>query len=292
MKNFAATISTQNKASAAIPAIKSPSVATDAQLGPQTLFYQTIAVKQGQKYPVQIKGDYVFIEGITFDFATGGIEGYGNLGIKADTNQTPVYVPESYREIQLPEKFNFLEFSNNYTVGTIYVTFYAGFGRVRRDYEPRFITTSSQQLEVLPGVCGINQSLSFALPFPAATNPATQRGVIRKASYLRQMTGTTDLTLFLFSLNFTQTPSTDFTFLPVGLGPGAYIGQIRFPSFVSGATGSYAVCDVADLGINIFSNARDPNGYANGTIYGCIVANTPTTLSAGSTNFITLTVET
>lgn len=295
MKNFSQTIAAQNATSASFPAIRSPSIPTDAAIGPQTMFYQTIALTYGQKYPVQIKGDYVYIEGITFDLAAGSPIGsiFGNLSIKADTNQTPVVVGEPYREIRFPEKFNVLEFSANYGVGTVFVTFFAGFGAIRRDYEPRFINSNQGWIEPgVGGIAGINQAFSPNITLQACTNPATQRGRITKATFIRESTTCGDLTLFLFSKNFSQTQGANFTFLPTGLASWEYLGQIRFPTFVAGGAGSSCVCDVADLNIDIFSNARDPNGYANGTIYGCLVANAAIPFVPVANNWLNLTIQT
>lgn len=279
--------------SRALPSIQSPAPAAGAAVGPQSFFYQTITIPSGARYPVQVKGNYVYVEGLTFD-TTQLSSVLTGLSLRTDTGNTPVAILEPYREIFFPQEFGFVELYNS-TSYTVYLTLFAGFGAARRDFGPRFINSNQAISQFAGGAFAAKDNLTGTpVVFTAAANPNTQRARIVKASIVKDQVTTTgaDFTLWLFTKTFNQAENAPFSFLPAGLSTWDYLAQIRFPSFTVGGAGTSAVCDVADLGISIYAAPRDPNGYANFTIYGALVTNATYTPAAAETYFVNLTLET
>lgn len=279
--------------SRALPSIKSPAPAAGAAVGPQSFFYQTITIPTGARYPVQVKGNYVYVEGITYD-TTQLANVTSGLTLRTDSGQTPVAIVEPYREIFFPQEFGFVELYNS-TGYTVFLTLFAGFGAARRDFGPRLINSNQSFSQTIGGAFAANDNLTgSAVVFVAATNPNTQRSRIKKASLVKSTTTVTgaDFTLWLFTKTFTQAENAPFQFLPTGLSSWDYVAQIRFPQFVVGGAGTSALCDVGDLDLAVYSAARDPNGYANGTLYGALVTNAAYTPAAAESYFLNLTLET
>lgn len=288
-------LTANSAASRAIPSIQSPPPVAGAAVGPQSLYSQTITIPVGQKYPVMVRGDFVYIEGFTQE----GTQLADRPGIQltTDTENTPVDVNEPDRFIRYPDPFNFIEF-NNRGAYTVYVTFWAGFGEVRRDYGRRLVSASQSTINMsFTGALAAGQAAALnPFIFNSTTSPNTQRGRITKASLIKSTAGLTnaDFTLFLFAKSFAGVNAgVAFPFLPPPLTSDYdYLAQIRFPTFVTGGAGSTkAVCDLGALAIDIYSAARDPNGYSNGTVYGALVANAAYTTAPGELYTVNLTLE-
>lgn len=301
MKNLAASVAAQSAASAAIPAVVSPPVPTARDIGPQTLLFQKIIVPGQQRYPVQIKGNYIYIEGITQSFASSAATGLGDkLTLKTDTSNTSVVLTEVYREIRFPQDFSFFEI-NNGTALTVTITFYAGFGQVRRDYEPRYLTVSGgmTNLPLFPPAVLAAGKVIGNFAFPYACNIYTQRGRIQKATVFKNNPTAADVSLYLFNKNPNYNAGDQFEILPAGMPvPYAisFLAVIRFPSFLSTATSStsvQALSDVADIDIPFLQLPDTTNTTYPYAIYGVLVANTPYTV-AGPTEMpeVILTVQT
>ena len=301
MKNLAASVAAQNAASAAIPAVTSPPVPTAAAIGPQTLLFQKIVVPALQRYPVQIKGNYIYIEGITQNFTNTAGTGLGDkVTLKTDTANTPVIITEMYREIRFPQDFSFFEI-NNGTAQAITITFYAGFGQVRRDYEPRFLTVGGTMtnLPIFPPQVLAAGKVVGNYAFPYACNIYTQRGRIKKATVFKNNPVAADVSLYLFNQNANYNGGDTFQIMPAGF-PGApyaisFLAVIRFPSFLSTATSAtsiQALSDVTDIDIP-FLQLPDTSATFPYAIYGVLVANTPYTVAnALEQPEVILTIET
>lgn len=197
----------QQEAAANVAVIRSPSVPTDAQIGPQSLFYQTITVPQQKKYPVQVKGDFVYVEGIAYTGANGMWQypEVNGLSFKTDTLLTPIQLWEAYREYRFPAPFNYVEFVNN-TNAPVTITFWSGFGGIRRDrnLSPHFTWTGALNVgavAVAKNHCLVDGPFKFLVP----VSRYVQNGVL---TYVKvQVTAKTppDAMLWLFS-SYTNAP--------------------------------------------------------------------------------------
>lgn len=287
-------LTANNAAARAIPSIQSPPPTSGAAVGPQSLYSQTITIPSGQKYPVMARGDFVYIEGFTQ--AGTQLADRPSIVLTTDTENTPIDVLEPDRFIRYPDAFNFIEFSNSGAY-TVYITFWTGFGDIRRDYGRRIFNFSQTTLASGPTLLAAGQAVvNNPVVFVAATSPNTQRARITKATIHKNSANITnaDFTLFLFAKSFnTITTGAAFPFPPPpGMQAYDYLAQIRFPTFVTGGAGStHSLCDLANLSIDIYSDARDPNGYRNGTIYGGLIANAAYTTAANENFTIILSAE-
>ena len=291
-------LTASNAAARALPVIQSPPPVTGSAIGPQSLYSQTITLTAGQKYPVMIRGDFIYIEGIVVDSSNLADRPY--ITLTTDTENTPLNVFETERAYRYPDPFNYVEFFNQGTY-TVYITFFAGFGEARRDYGRRLYNTAGgngNTTSFVPFAAG-QLICNGPIIFPAATSPNTQRAKLTKITCCKSLpiTANADFTLFLFTKAFNNTATAAaFQFFPLAgvsrLTPADYVTQIRFPTFITAAAGSPdAVCDVSGLSIDIYSNARDPNGFGAGTIYGALVANAAYSPTSAEIYTITMTLE-
>lgn len=286
MKNLATTVAAQNAASAAIPAIVSPPVPAARDIGPQTLLFQKIVVPAQQRYPVQIKGNYIYIEGLTQNFTSSFVTNLSDkLTIKPDTANTPIIISETYRELRFPQDFSFFEI-NNGTNLPVTITFYAGFGQIRRDYEPRYITTVSNMTSnpvFVPQVLAAGKVVGN-FSFSNAYNIYTQRGRIQKATVFKNNTNAADVSLYLFNKNPGYQIGDQFEILPAGMPypvPISFLAVLRFPSFLTTSTSSTtykALSDLSDIDVPFLALPDDTATYP-WAIYGVLVANTPYTIA-------------
>ena len=279
----------QAQASAGIASIPSPSVPTQKEIGPQTLNFQTITIPAGKAYPVLIKGDFVYIEGFTFLTDRPGVS--DTVGFRTDTMQSPVLLTESYREIQFPQPYNYIEFVNNNTTNyPVTVSFWAGFGRVRRDRNAKksFSYFSTTIFGAIPTIVAANYYIcNGPLVFSYATSPYVQSAKIITAtcSKTSNVAGSTtwNVSLWLFSrdpsllganLNYNQPFNYDiYTF--VGYQAAGVLGKIDFAPPVTGTAPSLsASVFVSNLNIPIFSDVGIPQlNRTNFPIYGVLVSN-------------------
>lgn len=267
--NTSATLAQQTALGVAAGPAVAPSVAAPPTVftTPQSLFYQKVIVPAGKKYPFVVKGDYFYVEGLAY--ATIYSTPY-TPKIKADTNGAIFPLTEAYREIKFPEIFNNIEVDNTDSIYDLILTVWIGFGKIRRDAKKDF--TSSDFLTAPAGAYAANQVVGDLLIFPGATNPNTQSATLRKVTCTKAnaVVLNADFTLWLWGSSTAWNDKTPFVFDT----QWQYVAQIRLPAFVTGGAGSVSsVCDVADLNVALRGNARDPNGFIPGTLYGTLVAN-------------------
>ena len=279
----AASAAQQAAASSALPSIQSPPAATGAALGPQTLFFQRIFVPANSTYPIQSRGNYLYIEGIVYKTANLQSIGWSqDCTIRTDTGNSPVPLIEAWREVTFPEPYNFLEIKNPYAC-EIVVSLWFGFGQVRRDRGRRIISALAQPDAIFPATVYAANKLVSAGPlrFNFTGSPQTQRARIRKAIMASEnYAGTTnaDFTLFL-AKNYASPAYANADNFALGTftgGSNNYVGQIRFPSFVTGAAGdTMKICELAELDVEISTqytnSAFTPT--PNFQLVGALVAN-------------------
>lgn len=146
----------QQAQSLSVPVIVSPPPPSLKEIGPQSLNFQTIVVNANQKYPVQIKGDFVYVEGLQFT-GVGGFWQYSEnhtVELRTDTLQTPITIAEAYREIRFPAPYSYVEFINNVNA-PVTITFWSGFGGTRRDRNNAVKTT--RNTAILRNAIAINK---------------------------------------------------------------------------------------------------------------------------------------
>lgn len=295
----AASAAQQAAASSALPSIQSPPPATGSALGPQTLFYQRIIVPANSTYPVQARGNYLYIEGIVYDTEQINLAGYLTPTIKPDTSNTVVPLVESWREVVFPEAYNFLEIKNPYTV-SIVVTLWFGFGQVRRDRGRRLATINASPNPIPITAYAAKQYVGAGpLFFPFSTSPSTQRARIRRAILWFQNNASTTNADFTLYLGQNYNPANyvnggNFLFTDF-FGAERYYGtQIRFPSFSTGAAGDTSkVCEIAELEIDV-SSPYDNGAFAtypDFQLVGALVANAAYTTIANEQITVRLELE-
>jgi len=262
------SLKAQQIASASIGTIQSPSVPTDAQIGPQSLNFQTITIAAGQRYPVQLKGDYFYLEGFTFDASNDDptLQGSWNGGVtlRTDTMQTPITLIEAYREVRFPTPYNFIEFVNS-TNYTVRLTFYSGFGATRRDrnWSRNWIFGQASTISGVPVNVPKNHSLTTGpIVLYNSTSPRIQNSKIIEATVTRTYNNTQpnpNMSLWLFATQVNAiTLGQSFVYDPTVSGPTLALntlGKIDFPTSSTGDTNSnYFSSFVTGLNLPIFSD--------------------------------------
>jgi len=273
----------QQRRASEIGFIRSDPVETPKQIGPQSLAFQQIVIPAGAIYPLVIKGNYIYVEGIG---STTDTPANGTVTIKADTQQYPVPIFEGNRAIRFTQPFNNIELNNTANTSPVIVYFWIGFGDVRRD-------TSSDKYRTVSTITS-DAGATYAVNKVVGTNPVTftfavsgftQSANITKATLVKSTatTANANFSLFLFGVKPSAiADNANFTFLPAGVSNAVdYLGVIQFPAFVAGAAGSNSVCDVAGFEIAMSSPGLDLSSNPNGTIYGILVANAAYTSVAG-----------
>ena len=277
------SLDAQQAAASKIGVVRSNPVETNRQIGPQSLAFQQIVIPAGAIYPLVIKGNYIYVEGIG---STTDTPANGTVTIKADTQQYPVPIFEGNRAIRFTQPFNNVELNNSANTTPVIVYFWIGFGDVRRDTSSdkyrtfSTLTSTAGAAYVANKVVGDNP-----VTFTFAVSGFTSSANITKATMVKSTNATTNanFSLFLFGTKPTAVAdNANFTFLPAGITNAVdYLGVIQFPSFIAGAAGSNSVCDVAGFEIAMSSPGLDLSSNPNGTIYGILVANAGYTAAAG-----------
>lgn len=281
--NVLQTLQNQQKAAASIPVIRSNPVDTSQQIGPQSLAFQQITIPAGAIYPLVIKGNYIYVEGIG---STTDTPANGTVTIKPDTQQYPVPIFEGNRAIRFTQPFNSVELNNTQNTVPVIVYFWIGFGDVRRDTSSDKYRTFSTVTSDLGAVYAANKVVGTnPITFTFAVSAFSQSANIMKATLVKSTANVTNANFSLFLFGNKPTAIADnanFTFLPAGITNAVdYLGVIQFPSFLAGAAGSNSVCDVAGFEIAMTSPGLDLSANPNGTIYGILVANAAYTAAAG-----------
>jgi hypothetical protein len=271
---------------------------------PRTLLFQKIIVPAGATIPAVIRGNYVYVESVVYDtYATYNI-GYASTAptIKPDTGQATVQLLEPRREIQFPVAFNNLQIANPNPNFAVVVSLWIGFGQIRRD-------TSRRMKDYGVGVILSNHAYaanrvigSNPLVFQEVTSSSNQRARIKKASCVIDMAGAgvvtagADISLWLH--NRAMPAAVDDSVFQLSqnfTGGVAYTHptQIRFPSFVTGGAGSdAAICDIADIDIEIASAYKESYGIEYFfSMFGLVVNNTAYTPGASGAVRFYLTFE-
>jgi hypothetical protein len=282
--SFSESLGRQLQASLLLPSIQSPNVPVSADIGPQGLSFQTIAIGPNQKYPVQVKGNYLYVEGITWqtDDPTRNSGIFGNVTVRPDTIQTTIPLYEAYREIRWPAPFNFLEFYNEDQSITVYVTLWVGFGAIRRD---RGLTRTYCEAQFsyfgAPVVVSKNHVLgSMPIRFVQATSKSVQTAKIVAATLTKTFGAGTALpncSLWIFAK---QPPSQAinsaylYNVATWGNTTNA-LGKIDFTNSVTGDTGSINTSSfVNGLEVPIYSDAWEiVGGKPVFSIWGILVSN-------------------
>lgn len=277
------TLEAQHKRSSQIGVVRSDPVETNQQIGPQSLAFQQIVIPAGAIYPLVIKGNYIYVEGIG---STTDTPANGTVTIKADTQQYPVPIFEGNRSIRFTQPFNNIELNNTANTVPVVVYFWIGFGDVRRDTSGDKYRTYSSLTSVAGAVYATNKTVGAnPVTFTFAVSGFTQSANITKATLVKSTANVTNanFSLFLFGVQPTAVAdNSNFTFLPAGVTNAVdYLGVIQFPAFVAGAAGSNSVCDVAGFEIAMSSPGLDLSSNPNGTVYGILVANAAYTAAAG-----------
>lgn len=277
------SLDAQQAAAAKIGVIRSDPIDNTRQIGPQSLAFQQIVVPAGAIYPLVIKGNYIYVEGIA---STTDTPANGTVTIKADTQQYPVPIFEGNRAIRFTQPFNSIELNNTANTGSVIVYFWIGFGDVRRDTSNEKYRTFSSLTSAAGAVYAANKVVGAnPVTFTFAVSGFTSSANITKATLIKSTNATANanFSLFLFGAKPTAVAdNANFTFLPAGVSNAVdYLGVIQFSSFVAGAAGSNSVCDVAGFSIAMSSPGLDLSSNPNGTIYGILVANAAYTAAAG-----------
>lgn len=280
--SFSDSVGRQLQASLMLPSIQSPSIPTSSDIGPQGLSFQTIAIGPNQKYPVQVKGNYLYVEGITWqtDDPSRATGIWGNVTVRPDTIQTTIPLTETYREIRWPTPFNFLELFNQDQSLTVYVTIYLGFGAVGRDRGLTRIWTNSQfSYFGAPVVVSKNHTLA-TLQFLQATSRYVQTAKIVSATVTKTFstsTGVPNCSLWLFSTRPpTLTYNAPYNYSPaLSFAVANVMGKIDFTTSVTGDVVSNNSSSFATgLQIPIYSDAfQISNNLPTFCVYGYLVTN-------------------
>lgn len=274
----AASATEQVVASAALPSIQSPPPPSGPSVGPQTLFFQSVRVPAGKIYPVVIRGNYVYVEGIFFTYPD--MQRFP-VTIRPDTAQSAIPLTEPFREIRFPEPFATLQIDNTRnTLNDVTISLWVGFGQVRRDAAQRITATTTGFTVAVGGAMAANQCvgagpLKFSSPIPV--NPMTQVSTLTKA-LLTKTTGTTlnaDFTLYFFEYEPTAYAH-GANFDLATFSPSYLVGQIRFPSFYAGSGANRGICDLSGISVDLTTRqdvspptTDDPDG----TLFGVLVTN-------------------
>jgi hypothetical protein len=241
-----AALDNQADAARALPSIQSPSIPTNAEIGPQGLFFQTIEIKPGQKYPVQLKGNYVYIEGIRWSVlsptALNSIT-KKPVTVSSDTLPAKFEINDPSSEIRWPTPFNFLEFENRNVTETVNLQIWCGFGAIRKDPLKNLTWSGAQSLYIGPPVViPQNYTLSGEIGFTQATSKVLQTATVKAASVSRSgnLGAPIDCSLWLFS-DSGNYPGINqpFQTLPplLQFRTSNALGKIKFSNAVSGAPG-------------------------------------------------------
>lgn len=256
----------QQDASLLIPTIQSPPVPESKEIGPQSLQLQTITIAASQKYPVQLKGDFIYIEGFSWAIAGPVYNNYpltATLQMRTDTLQTPIVVSEAHRDYKFPAPYNFIEFENKSTLYAVTVQFWSGFGDIRRDRNAAVKLTWSQALYVgAPLVISKDHFLTAGpIRFDAITSQYVQSSIILSASISKSLTTTVPppTSLWLFSAqvpNVTVNQPFDCSITTLGIPGCAMIGKIDFTTWTTGdnAVSLTYFSEVTNVSLPIFSN--------------------------------------
>lgn len=286
---IAAALKQQQADSAAVPVIVSPPPPTTKDIGPQSLNYQRLTIPASgpgkvTKYPVQVKGDFIYIEGITYatDDAALTASLIGNVTLITDTLQTPVLISEAYREIRFPVPYNYIEITNG-SYYNVTLTVWTGFGMVRRDRNAN--KTRLSQVATpnnFGGVVAKNHHLTGKMTFWAATSVLVQSAMIRSAqltSVFNNGNHTWDMSLWLFAKPPPDVFSNDpFLYYTLNYGRAANVlGKIDFANPSTGDTNSDSATSFQqNLSIPIFSDQAEQypsNLNERFTIYGYVITN-------------------
>lgn len=282
--SFSDSVGRQLQASLMLPSIQSPSIPTSSDIGPQGLSFQTIAIGPGQKYPVQVKGNYLYVEGITWqtDDPSRNTGIFGNVTVRPDTVQSTIPLYEAYREIRWPQPFNFLEFFNEDLSVTVYVTLWIGFGAIRRDRGlTRTYTEGQFSYFGAPTVVSKNHVLgSMPIRFVQATSRSVQTAKIVAATLTKTLGAGTPLpntSLWLFAKSLPgQAFNSPFLYNIWSYGNTTNaLGKIDFTTSVTGDVGSLNTSSfVNGLEIPIYSDSFEIlAGKPVFLIYGIVVSN-------------------
>jgi len=273
----------QQQLAGRLPVIRSNPVDTPREIGPQSLAFQQITIPAGAIYPLVIKGNFIYVEGIG---STTDVPANGSVTIKPDTQQYPVPIFEGNRAIRFTQPFNSVELNNSQNTVPVIVYFWIGFGDVRRDISNDKYRTYSTLTSAAGAVYAANKVVGAnPVTFTFAVSSFTQSANILKATMVKSTatTANANFSLFLFGVQPTAVAdNANFTFLPAGVSNAVdYLGVIQFSQFVAGAAGSNSVCDVAGFEIALSSPGLDTSSNPNGTVYGILVANAAYTAAAG-----------
>lgn len=262
---IAAALKQQQSDSAKVGVITSPPVATDSQIGPQSLFFQTIVVPAQRKYPVQVKGNFVYIEGIAYTGANGMWQypEVNGLTFRTDTMQTQIQLWEAYREFSFPTPFSYIEFINN-TNAPATITFWSGFGGVRRDrnLSPHFTWSGAANgaaVNVDKNHVLVDSPFKFFVP----VSRYVQNSVLTSVKVVVNTTTPPDAALWLFSA-YTNAPvfaaGAAFTYnqsvLPAEVQPLCTV-PLTAPVTGDPATSATSIFYANGLSIPIFSTETD-----------------------------------
>lgn len=279
------SLDAQQAAASRVGFVRSDPVDTPKQIGPQSLAFQQIVIPAGAIYPLVIKGNYIYVEGIG---STTDTPANGTVTIKADTQQYPVPIFEGNRAIRFTQPFNNVELNNTANTSPVIVYFWIGFGDVRRDTSSEKYRTFSTLTSAAGATYAANKVVGAnPVTFTFAVSGFTSSANITKATLIKSTATTTNanFSLYLFGAKPSAVAdNANFTFLPAGVSNAVdYLGVIQFPFFVAGAAGSNSVCDVAGFEIAMSSPGLDLSSNPNGTVYGILVANAAYTSVAGET---------
>lgn len=241
----------------------------EANEPPRTLPLQKVIVPANSVYPIVVRGDFVYIEAITYN--TAQAQDVGVVGafptLKPDTGQAIVELSQNFREIAFPVPFNTLQISNPSNV-VVTLTLWIGFGAVRTD-TGRVVKTARAFDSVTAGAFAANQMLTAGgLLFQSLCSPKNQRAVIKKAICTVVGSGVTtnaDFSLWLFPTKLTAAASRSAFDIYASFGADFAANPpsvIRFPTFV-GTGGSGSICVLDGLNIEVFGS--DASDIAAGT---------------------------
>lgn len=258
----------------------------EANEPPRTLLLQTVIVPAGATYPLVVRGNYVYVENVVYDTYASYNYGVSSTTptIRPDTGQATAFLLEAHRELSFPVPFNTLQITNPNLTIPVVLTLWVGFGSIRRD-------DSRRMKDYATGV--VLSNIVYAANRVVGTNPlifqevcssSNQRARIKKAVCSIDMAGAAvvttgaDFTLWLtpqappaavnnsvFQLSQNFTGGVGYT-MPT---------QIRFPSFVTGGAGSdAAICEVADIDVEVFSAYQETSGLTyKFPLFGIVVCN-------------------
>lgn len=271
---------------------------------PRTLLFQKIIVPAGATIPAVIRGNYVYVESVVYDTFTTYNIGFSSTAptIKPDTGQATAQLLEPQREIQFPVAFNNLQIANPNPNFAVVVSLWIGFGQIRRD-------TSRRMKDYGTGVILSNHAYaanrvigSNPLVFQEITSSSNQRARIKKASCIIDMLGApvvtsgADISLWLHNRPMSASvDDSNFQLSQSFTGGVAFTPptQIRFPLFVTGGAGSdAAICEIADIDIEIASAYRETYGTEYFfSMFGLVVNNAAYTPGAAGAVRFNLTFE-